>query len=167
MTAVSVRLARPDDYPEIGRLTLVAYLADGQVRPGQPYYPVLADVAARATWGEIFVAQGDDSQLLGAVLFVLAGSEYAELAGPGEAEFRMLAVDPSAQGRGIGEALARACLARAAELGCRAVVISARDFATRAHRLYAKLGFVRMPEHDWTPLPGVNLLALRCEIGDR
>jgi ribosomal protein S18 acetylase RimI-like enzyme len=83
------------------------------------------------------------------------------LSGPGEAEFRMLAVDPSAQRRGVGEALARACIERAASIGCSAVVICARDFSAAAHRLYARLGFVRVPELDWSPVAGVNLLALR------
>ena len=27
-----------------------------------------------------------------------------------------------------------------------------------AHRLYERAGFVRLPERDWSPVPGVNLL---------
>ena len=57
--------------------------------------------------------------MLGSVTFVLPGTAYAEMAGPGEAEFRMLAVDPAAQGRGVGEALVRACLERATDAGLR------------------------------------------------
>ena len=44
-------------------------------------------------------------------------------------------------------------------------MICARDFTVTAHRLYARLGFVRTPERDWTPMPGVNLLALRLDLG--
>jgi hypothetical protein len=44
------------------------------------------------------------------------------------------------------------------------MVICVRDFTERAHRLYAGAGFVRRPELDWAPLPGVNLLALRLEL---
>lgn len=73
----------------------------------------------------------------------------------------MLAVDPAAQARGVGTALARACLARATELSCRRVRIYTRDFSKAAHRLYERLGFVRTPDRDWTPHPGVHLLA-RC-----
>ncbi len=55
---------------------------------------------------------------------------------PGEAEFRMLAVDPTAQGRGAGAALVEACVVRAIELGCTAVTICVRDgHAEPAHRL--------------------------------
>ncbi|HEX7994518.1 MAG TPA: GNAT family N-acetyltransferase, partial [Streptosporangiaceae bacterium] len=100
--------------------------------------------------------------------FVLSGTPYAELSGPGEAEFRMLAVDPAAQGRGAGAALVDACLARAAELGCSAVVICVRSgMAASAHRLYQRLGFVRIPEKDWSPLPGVDLLGLRLDLTAR
>jgi ribosomal protein S18 acetylase RimI-like enzyme len=73
----------------------------------------------------------------------------------------MRAVDPAGQRRGVGEALVRACLERASAHGCQAVVICTRDRARAAQRLYARLGFVRVPERDWTPSPGINLVALR------
>jgi N-acetylglutamate synthase-like GNAT family acetyltransferase len=84
----------------------------------------------------------------------LPDTPYVELSSTGEAEFRMLAVDPAAQSRSAGEALVRACLARAVELGCRGVVTCARSISATVHRLYARLRFVRTPERDWLPLPG-------------
>jgi hypothetical protein len=45
-------------------------------------------------------------------------------------------------------------VARAVELGCRGLVICARSMSATAHRLYARLGFVRTPKRDWLPLPG-------------
>jgi ribosomal protein S18 acetylase RimI-like enzyme len=163
MNPVTIRPATPADYPAIQRVTLAAYREDGQLHEGNPYGSVLADVAGRAGAGELLVAE-DQGTVVGSVLFVLPGSAFAEISGPGEAEFRTLAVDPAAQGRGIGEALARACLDRAAQLGCRAVVICTRDIAVAAHRLYDRLGFVRLPDRDWTPLPGIHLFALRYNL---
>jgi ribosomal protein S18 acetylase RimI-like enzyme len=163
MSSTLIRPARLDDFSAIARLTVAAYRADGQLEGGHGYERVLADVAGRAEAGELLVAE-DGAAVVGAVLFVRPGSAYAELSGPGEAEFRMLAVDPSAQGRGVGEALVEACLARAIELSCRAIMISVRDFSQPARRLYARLGFVRVPERDWSPVPDVNLLALRREL---
>ncbi|WP_162907910.1 GNAT family N-acetyltransferase, partial [Allorhizocola rhizosphaerae] len=75
-----------------------------------------------------------------------------------------LAVAPEAQRRGAGEALVRACLARARELGCRAVVICVRDFAKDAQRLYKRLGFTPDPSRDWSPMDGVLLLAMRYDL---
>jgi ribosomal protein S18 acetylase RimI-like enzyme len=162
--SVRVRAARPDDHEAIARVSVAAYEADGQLKGEIPYASTLADVASRADAGEVYVAVDGAEVVLGAVTFVLPGSPYAELSGPGEAEFRMLAVDPVAQGQGVGEALARACVRRAGELGCTAVVICTRDFAAPAQRLYARLGFVREPELDWSPLPGVQLLGLRLTL---
>ncbi|MEH0972694.1 GNAT family N-acetyltransferase [Micromonospora sp. CPCC 205546] len=163
MTGLSVRRAGPDDFAAVARLTVAAYEADGQLKNEHGYATVLADVASRAEDGEVLVAADDATgELLGSVTFVLPGTRYAELSRAGEAEFRMLAVDPAAQGRGVGGTLVDACLSRAAELGCSAVVICVRSgYAASAQRLYRRRGFVRAPELDWTPLPGVDLLALR------
>lgn len=163
---VAVRSAGPADFPAVARLTVAAYEADGQLKGENGYAVVLADVATRAEHGEVLVAvDGSTGQVLGSVTFVLPGTRYAELAGPGEAEFRMLAVDPAAQGRGVGAALVDACIARATGLGCTAVVICIRSgFAVPAQRLYERRGFVRLPEKDWSPLPGVDLLGLRLDL---
>ena len=53
----------------------------------------------------------------------------------------MLAVGPEARGRGAGRALIEECVRRAAAAGAE------------------RLGFARMPERDWSPAPGVHLIA--------
>ncbi|SCG53580.1 GNAT family N-acetyltransferase [Micromonospora coxensis] len=166
MTGPTVRPATPADFAAIARLTVAAYEADGQLKDESGYAEVLADVSNRAAAGEVLVAvDGASGAVLGSVTFVLPGTPYAELSGPGEAEFRMLAVDPAAQGLGTGATLVRACVDRATALGCSAVVICVRDgLAVAAHRLYQRLGFVRTPEKDWSPVPGVQLLGLRLEL---
>jgi ribosomal protein S18 acetylase RimI-like enzyme len=168
MTGPVVRPVAAADYAAIARLTVAAYQADGQLSGADEgrYADVLSDVAARAAVAEVLVAvSGISGAVLGSVTFVLPGTPYAELSGAGEAEFRMLAVDPSAQRTGAGEALVRACVARARELGCSSLLLCTRDFSAPAHRLYTRLGFVRMPERDWAPMPGVNLLAMRLTFG--
>jgi ribosomal protein S18 acetylase RimI-like enzyme len=160
-----IRPAAPADFDAVGRLTVEAYRADGQLADeADGYGEVLADVAGRAAEGEVLVAVDPSGTVVGAVTFTLPGTRYAQLAGPGEAEFRMLAVDPGRQGNGVGELLVWACVERAGQTGASAVIICSRDFATAAQRLYARLGFVRVPERDWSPMPGVNLLALRLAL---
>lgn len=159
---VEVRPAVPADYPAVARLTVAAYQADEQITGTEGYGAVLADVATRAAAGDLLVAvEPVSGAVLGAVLYVLPGSAYAEVSGPGEAEFRMLAVDPAAQGRGVAGALVQYCLDRAAASGCAAVVISVRDFADAANRLYERFGFERDPTLDWSPMPDVQLLGRR------
>ncbi|MFY1690056.1 GNAT family N-acetyltransferase [Plantactinospora sp. WMMB782] len=165
MTDLLVRVAEPADFDAIARLTVAAYRADGQLDGEHGYEQVLADVPARVDAGELLVATDPATgEPLGAVLFVLPGSAYAELCGAGEAEFRMLAVDPLAQGRGVGKALVRACLDRARAQDCSRVVICVRSFSAPAHRLYDGFGFVRTPDRDWSPAPGVDLYALRLDL---
>ncbi|PWR05383.1 GNAT family N-acetyltransferase [Micromonospora acroterricola] len=169
MTGLLVRRAESADFPSVARLTVAAYEADGQLKGEHGYGAVLADVSTRAASGEVLVAVDETTgAVLGSVTFVLPGTPFAELSGPGEAEFRMLAVDPAAQGRGVGAALVQACVDRAAELGCAALMICVRaGMAASAHRLYERLGFVRAPEKDWSPVAGVDLLGLRLELPPR
>ncbi|WP_018587751.1 GNAT family N-acetyltransferase [Salinispora arenicola] len=164
--SVLIRPVEPADHAAVARLTVAAYEADGQLKGEHGYADVLADVDSRVAHGEVLVAVDVGTKaVLGSVTFVLPGTRYAELSEAGEAEFRMLAVDPAAQGRGVGAALVEACVTRASELGCSAVVICIRDgLATSAQRLYQRRGFVRAPELDWSPLAGVLLRGLRLSL---
>ena len=44
------------------------------------------------------------------------------------------------------------------------MVISTDPRMTAAHRLYERLGFTRLPERDWSPMPGVDLLVYAREL---
>ncbi|MDQ0376845.1 GNAT family N-acetyltransferase [Amycolatopsis thermophila] len=160
MSEISVRPARPEEFAAVGALTASAYLADGLISEDDDYVRELTDAARRAEHAELLVAV-DEGGLLGSVTVVRAGTEYAEISREGELEFRMLATAPAARGRGVGEALTRAVLDRAREAGASAVVMSSLDAMTTAHRLYTRLGFSRIPDRDWEPLPGLWLRAFR------
>jgi ribosomal protein S18 acetylase RimI-like enzyme len=161
---VEIRPARPGEYDAVGELTARVYADGGFLRPGSPYERTLRDAASRAEKAELLVAE-DAGRLVGSVTYAPGGSPYAETAeGPDEAGFRMLVVDPAARGRGVGEALVRACVARAERDGARTLRLSTQPEMTTAHRLYARLGFVRTPDHDWTPEPAVHLITYALEI---
>ncbi|UED84244.1 GNAT family N-acetyltransferase [Streptomyces profundus] len=164
---VLVRTAEPADFAAVASLTTAVYLADGLVSgPEDAYLAVLGDVRRRAEVAELLVAE-DPSRpggLWGAVSLSVAGGELAEVAGEGEAEFRMLAVAPERRGHGVGEALVRECLRRASSAGRRRVVISCQSHLHTAMRLYRRLGFVRAPERDWEPVPGVKLWVFAGEL---
>ena len=156
---VHVREATAADLDEVGRIAVDAYRVDGQLQDESGYEVALRDAAGRARDSEVLVAVDGDT-VVGAVAVCLPGSRLAEISRADELEFRMLSVDPAHQGRGIGRALVAACLDRARDRGCRAVVISTRsDGAERARRMYRALGFTRLPERDWTPVPGIDLIA--------
>lgn len=154
---VEVRLAGPEHLAEAARVTLAAY-EPFVTGPGDGYLEELADTARRALEAELYVAV-DGERVLGCVTSCPPGSPWREQSGPGEGEFRMLAVDPVARGRGVGAALVAVCERRAREVGARGMVLSSLPRMTDAHRLYRRLGYRRDPERDWTPVPGVDLIA--------
>jgi ribosomal protein S18 acetylase RimI-like enzyme len=156
LPAVRVRPARPEELVAAGEVVLRAYTADGHDVGG--YATTLLDAADRSRDAEVVVAVDDAGRVLGSVTFAPAGSRWAELAGPGEAEFRMLGVDPGHRGRGIGVLLVEWCLDRARQTGSTALVLCSMDEMTTAHGLYDRLGFSRRPDLDWVPEPGVRLL---------
>ncbi|MGV9699831.1 GNAT family N-acetyltransferase [Streptomyces sp. NPDC003470] len=157
-----IRQASPDEYRALGDITARAYLDDGLLDFGEDdsYLGELRDVAKRATAAQVLAAAAD-GRILGGVTFVPSGGPMADIARPGEAEIRMLAVHHEARGRGVGEALVRSCVDRARAVeGCARVVLSTQRTMHTAHRLYERLGFVRTPERDWNPVPELDDITL-------
>jgi ribosomal protein S18 acetylase RimI-like enzyme len=76
----------------------------------------------------------------------------------------MLAVDPAAQGRGIAMLLMRHIVDASRSLGRERVVCSSQPSMRAAHRVYERLGFTRLPERDWSPVPGVELQAFALSL---
>jgi ribosomal protein S18 acetylase RimI-like enzyme len=158
---VEIRPAVPAEYDAVGELTVEAYSHDGFVR-GE-YAMTLRAAADRAAKAELWVA-ADTSGLLGTVTYCPVGSVYREIGRDDEGEFRMLGVAGRARGLGIGTALTERCISRTRELGQRRIVMSSAVYMTTAHRIYERLGFVRLPERDWSPIPGVDLYAFALDL---
>jgi ribosomal protein S18 acetylase RimI-like enzyme len=158
-----IRRARHDDLAAVGELTISAYdeFLDG---PDDPYVDRLGNAEARFLEAELWVAVEEDAHVLGSVTICHEGSPWREIGVAGEGEFRMLAVAPDAQGLGIGNQLVGFCLDRFREVGSGAVVLSSLAEMSTAHRIYERLGFVRLPERDWEPSPGVRLIAYRKDL---
>jgi ribosomal protein S18 acetylase RimI-like enzyme len=159
---LTVEPARPDDYARIAALTVDVYVGGGLATPA--YAPELADVAGRAGRSELLVVRDAGGSVVGSVALVLTGDFGNVITSDEEAAFRMLVVDPVAQGRGIGELLVATCLEQARAAGKRRMVISTDPLMTSAHRLYERFGFTRLPERDWRPEPGVELLVYSLEL---
>ena len=158
---IAVRPAHTSELAEVGELTIDAYAEFMVADDG--YARHLRDAVTRAREAELYVAVLDEA-LAGTVTFCPEGSPWCELAQPGEGEFRMLAVRPSVRGRGVAEALVSVCLERSRELGYQAVVLSTLPDMSAAHHLYQRMGFRRLPERDWSPAEGVDLIAFRLQL---
>lgn len=164
MAHITVARAHPDQYDAIAALVDDVYVGGGFTGPDSPYRETLRDVAGRAARAEVLVAITDDDRVVGTVTYAEHGAPDAHVAGPGEAEIRMLAVAPAARRRGAGTALVDACVGLARAAGARRIRLSTEPEMTDAHRLYEGLGFVRTPERDWSPWPGGSLLAYVLEL---
>jgi len=161
-SSLIVEAARPADFPRIAELTVGVYVGGGLA--SDDYAVELADVTGRAALSELLVVRDGTGTVVGSVALVLSGAFGNVTTSDEEAAFRMLVVDPAVQGRGVGELLVSTCLDRARAAGKRRMVISTDPRMTAAHRLYERLGFTRLPERDWSPVPGIDLLVYARDL---
>jgi GNAT superfamily N-acetyltransferase len=163
-----IRDARPEDRDPIHELTLAAYqeyaahLAVHWEAYRQNILSTLADVSP----AEQIVAE-QDGALLGTVLLYPAGLRVTSNGAPLTLkwpEVRLLAVPPSSRGRGIGAALMEECIRRARASGATALTLHTTDLMQAAMRLYERLGFVRAPELDFHPAPGLTIKGYRLDL---
>ena len=102
--------------------------------PPPPAEELAEIVASPAT--VLFVAR-DGEQILGSLTLALFRIPTGM-----RAWIEDVVVDGDARGRGVGEALNRAALARAAAMGARTVDLTSRPSREAANRLYQRIGFV-------------------------
>ena len=164
---MEIRPVRPDEYARLGEITRDAYMVlEGHVNEPD-YERQLADIGSRAAAAStiVFAAVDDGGEILGGVTYVRdQQSPMAEFQLNGVASIRMLAVDPAAQGRGVGRRLSETCIERARADGAKEVILHSTPWMTTAHRLYTRLGFERDPALDLTPTPGIDLMGFRLEL---
>jgi GNAT superfamily N-acetyltransferase len=87
------------------------------------------DRAREAAW----IAEVDDVRA--GCVFCVAGDE------PGTAKLRILLVDPTARGHGLGSRLVRTCVDFARQAGYRRLVLWTNDVLVSARRIYQAAGF--------------------------
>jgi ribosomal protein S18 acetylase RimI-like enzyme len=170
LPSVRVRSAAPHEFDRVADLVELGFRAGpyGHFPVSAARTALVRDSAGRAAAGALLVAvdepdDGDEPSaeaendgagtpvvpLLGTASLLRAGAPGSRLARPGEVELRLIAVDPAARGRGIGETLVRAALALAAGWGADAVVLDTGSLNLPAQRLYERVGFHRL--HDRVP----------------
>jgi len=161
-----IRPVRPAEFDALGELTVAAYrLVSGEGPHLDQYYHLLRNVARRASTSRVMVAADPGGVLLGGVTYVSGPADpYSEDLREGEAGIRMLAVDPAMQGHGVGRALVEWCVERARLDGRRRMMLHTTESMPAAVRLYERMGFLRAPDRDFSPVPGVDLIAYLFEL---
>ena len=170
MSALAVRDAGPADVPAIESLTLAAYQQYATQLPApfwEAYRANITGTLADVTPAAQLVAERG-GRIVGAVLLYPAGAAFPGGAGGATTtrwpEVRLLAVDPTARGQGVGEALMQACIRRARASGAGALTLHTTPMMEAAMRLYARLGFVHVPELDFEPAPGLTVRGFRLTL---
>ena len=143
------RLEPTDDMARAGSLVHQAYTELAGYPHDPEYDALVADVAARAHESDVVVALDDDGTIIGCLTFVPhCDSRDAEFDDVDAVGFRFFGVDPTAQGKGVGEAMVSWVFDEARRLGRRRVRIHTLAVMQRAQRLYQRMGFVREPSQD-------------------
>jgi len=161
-----IEQAPPGDYERVGELTAQSYFAAGHFEtPEHDYLQFVRKVQERAEQSEIYVARRQ-GEIIGSMTLIQVGSDYADIALPGELEIRMLSVDPAAQRAGVGRALVNASIERARRLpGIHSVSLTTGATWHSARSLYESMDFAHAPQRDWTiPGTGIKLVVYTLEL---
>ena len=154
----NIRNAKPGEFEEIGKLMVHVYsrLEGFPKESEQPdYYKMLANVGelTNKPETELLVAVSSDGKIAGCVVY-FGDMQYYGSGGTATRErnaagFRLLAVDPSARGRGIGKLLTIECIRKAKDKKLFQLIIHTTMAMQTAWKMYENMGFRRSEDLDF------------------
>ena len=146
---INIRSADRTDFAEIRRITVAAYSDAGYIDDEYAYNHILAAIEEGYSGSSLLVAESA-GKIMGSVFVTRAGGDFSDVAHDGELEFRMLAVEPGEQHKGIGHALVAAVIERARmDPDVSAVVLTIAPNMDGQHKLYESMDFVRVPARNF------------------
>ena len=158
---LAIRDATTADLPAVIALTLAAYEQYAEVISASWWEGYRENVVQTLTEEAparcVAAALGDE--LLGSVLYYPGAALRSGLPA-----IRLLAVTPEARGRGIATALMAEVIRRAHLEGADALELHTMAVMDVARRMYERMGFVRAPEMDFSPLADIQVLGYRLDL---
>jgi len=154
----TVRNAKPEEFAEIGKLMVQVYsqLEGFPKENEQPdYYKMLANIGelTNKPETELLVAVSAQNKIAGGVVY-FSDMKYYGSGGTATLEknasgFRLLAVDPSIRGQGIGKILTHECIKKAKDRKLDQMVIHTTMAMQTAWKMYENIGFKRSEDLDF------------------
>jgi ribosomal protein S18 acetylase RimI-like enzyme len=150
VSAVSIRAAKPEDIPALGRLGAVMVGVHHDL-DAQRFIPLTS--GTERGYGSFLGSQLDkenvvvlvaerDGEVVGYTYAGIEGNDYMSLRGPAGVLYDIV-VDPAHREQGIGRALLDATLAVLKTKGAPRVLLSTAERNESAQRLFARAGFRR------------------------
>ena len=166
-----VRDASVNEFPQIGDLMVNVYSQlEGfpSIKEQPDYYKMLTNIG-RLTENpktRLLVAVSSNGKIGGAVVYFgdmkYYGSGGTATREKNAAGFRLLAVDPSSRGQGLGKILTHACIQMAKDEKQNQVIIHSTKAMRIAWKMYENMGFQRSEDLDFMqrelPVFGFRLL---------
>lgn len=149
MSEFVIRPANVADLPGILHLYAQPDMDDGDVLELDEAETIYARMCSYPDY-TLLVAVDDDRIAGSLALLIMDNLAHR---GAKSAIVEDVVVDPARHGGGVGTALMRDAMARAAAKGCYKLVLSSNQKRTRAHALYERLGFRRHGVSFWVDLP--------------
>lgn len=153
-----IRPAFPSEFPEIGQLLIRVYsqLEGFPKENEQPnYYKMLANIGdfTKLPDTSLLVAVDKNKTINGAVVYFndmkYYGSGGIATQEQNAAGFRLLGVDTTAQGKGIGKLLTQECIKKAMNNKRNQVIIHSTLAMQTAWKMYENLNFKRSEDLDF------------------
>lgn len=153
-----LRKAKPEEFQKIGKLLVKVYsqLEGFPTASEMPdYYEMLANVGQLTNnpEAELLVVVSASGKIDGAVLYI-GDMQYYGSGGTATQEknasgFRLLGVDPSTRGQGVGKLLIEECIRKAREKNQKQVIIHTTKSMKTAWKIYENMGFKHSPDLDF------------------
>jgi ribosomal protein S18 acetylase RimI-like enzyme len=135
---------RDNDAEAVVRVALAAFAEFEQHFSNWPLFNAhVAKMPELAKTGEMIVAE-DDGRIVGAVVYVGPQAPKSAFFEPSWPIIRMLVVDPSVRGKGIGRQLTEECLRRAERDQAGVIALHTTPIMTVALPMYLRMGFARV-----------------------
>lgn len=167
-----IREAHPSEFSQLGALMVETYSQlEGFPGPEEnpSYYNVLRNVGklAQKPKVKLMVAVSEEGQVDGGLVYFgdmrYYGAGGEATLGQKAGAFRLLAVNSTIQGKGLGKKLVQACINQARSEGFEYLMIHSTKYMKIARKMYGRMGFERFPEIDFVK-SYVTVLGFRYKL---